>query len=239
MNKMIELENVTIGYSGKPLLNSINLNINKNEFWGIIGSNGGGKSTLLKTILGLIPKLSGSITYANEASFGYVPQNESFDEIFPIAVKELVLMGRYRKIGAGKRISVEDKEIVDRCLDRVHIYALKDKPFRTLSGGEKQRALIARAIAGQPEILVLDEPTASVDVKGENEIMDLVFELREESKFTVLMVSHYLNTISRFADNLMLVDKDRGIFESGMVGEVINSKNLTEIFGINVLEGVR
>lgn len=230
---MITLENTRIGYSGKPLLDSINLDINENEFWGIIGPNGGGKSTLLKTILGLIPKLSGQIDYSPKCSFGYVPQREVFDKIFPISVKELVMMGRYSKIGFGRKIRNSDKEIAGQCLDEVGIYHLKDRTFRSLSGGELQRALIARAIAGGPSVLVLDEPTASVDMKGEREIMDLVRRVQIENKLTVLMVTHFINTVSKFADKLILIDKDRGVFEQGSVKDFIDSKILNEIFGMN------
>lgn len=237
--EIITLNNIAIGYSRVPILDTINLKIGENEFWGIIGSNGGGKTTLLKTIIGLIPKLSGTIHYSNNTSFGYVPQNESFDEIFPVSVYELVMMGRYGKIGYGKTIGQEDEEIVNKTLAKVSIQNLKDKPFRSLSGGEKQRALIARAIAGEPSVLVLDEPTASVDIKGEYEIMELVSEIREENQFTVLIVSHYLNTISNFADRIILIDKDRGIFETGAVDNIINSKKLAEIFGINAVERIR
>ena len=236
---MILIENLGIGYNGRILLNSINLQINNNEFWGIIGPNGGGKSTLIKTILGLIPQVSGSIEFVDYTSIGYVPQSERFDVIFPVSVNQLVTMGRYGKIGVGNGINKYDQEIVNESLQKVRIYELKHKPFRSLSGGEKQRVLIARALAGEPTVLVLDEPTASVDLKGENEIMDLVFGLREESKFTVLMVSHFLKTISKYADKLILIDKDRGIFQSGITKVIINSRIITEIFGLNVLEDAR
>lgn len=164
MSHLLKLENLTIGYDKKGLLQTTDISIEKGQFWGILGPNGSGKSTLLKTILGLIPPVGGRIESENRAVFGYVPQNEKLDMIFPITVFELVSMGRYSRVPAGNRLSTEDRAAIEQSLEKVGILHLRNRTFRSLSGGEKQRSLLARAIAGEPDILVLDEPTAAVDI---------------------------------------------------------------------------
>jgi len=178
--------------------------------------------------------VSGNIVFNNELVFGYVPQNEKFDPIFPISVYELVSMGRYSRVKPGSRISQTDKSLIEKSIESAGISHLKDRTFRSLSGGEKQRALLARAIAGEPNILVLDEPTASVDIKGEAQIMDLVKNIQTESELAVLMVSHFLNTVSEFSDHIILVDKDNKIFQAGTKSEVLKKESLDKFFGLNL-----
>jgi len=234
MKNLIKLDNVAIGYEKEVFVDSINLSIECNQFWGVLGPNGSGKTTLLKTILNLISPVSGNIVFNNELVFGYVPQNEKFDPIFPISVYELVSMGRYSRVKPGSRISQTDKSLIEKSIESAGISHLKDRTFRSLSGGEKQRALLARAIAGEPNILVLDEPTASVDIKGEAQIMDLVKNIQTESELAVLMVSHFLNTVSEFSDHIILVDKDNNIFQAGTKSEVLKKESLDKFFGLNL-----
>jgi len=234
MSHLIKLDNVTIGYEKIGLLDSVNLSIERNQFWGILGPNGSGKSTLLKTILNILPPVSGKIGIENSLIFGYVPQNEKFDPIFPISVCEIVSMGRYSRVKPGRKLSRIDNEIVERSMDSAGIAHLKDRTFRSLSGGEKQRTLLARAIAGEPDILVLDEPTASVDIKGEAQIMELVKKIQAESKIAVLMVSHFLNTVSEFSDHLILIDKDNNTFQAGNKTEILKKDSLDNFFGLNI-----
>lgn len=234
MSHLIELKNITIGYEKMELLNSINLSIERDQFWGIMGPNGSGKSTLIKTLLGLIPPVSGDIRSKNAIILGYVPQHEKFDPIFPISVCEIVSMGRYSRVKPGRKLSITDYEIAGKSMDSVGISHLKDRTFRSLSGGEKQRTLLARAIAGKPDILVLDEPTASVDIKGEAQIMELVKKIQAESKLSVLMVSHFLNTVSEFSDHLILIDKDSNIFKAGAKSEILKKDSLDKFFGLNI-----
>jgi len=233
---LIRLEDAAIGYDRRELLNSINLSIQNGEFWGIIGPNGGGKTTLLKTILRLIPPVEGKVWYREDKPlvFGYVPQRENFDRIFPISVAEFVAMGRYIRIPVGRGVKKEDRKIVTDCLERVEIPHLMDRPFRSLSGGEKQRVLLAHALAGEPDILILDEPTASMDIKGETAIMELIGRIKEKDKLTVIMVSHFLNTVARFADHVVVVDKDSGVFQAGTIEEVFSGETLSSIFGLDV-----
>lgn len=234
MNDLIKLDNVVIGYDKTGLLDPISLRVECNQFWGVLGPNGSGKTTLLKTILNLIPPVEGEISAHKNLVLGYVPQNEKFDPIFPISVSEIVSMGRYSRVGSGKRLAKDDNMIIERSIESVGISHLKDRTFRSLSGGEKQRTLLARAIAGEPDILVLDEPTASVDIKGEAEIMELVKTIQSESKVAVLMVSHFLNTISEYSDHLILIDKDINFFKAGDKSEILNSESLDTFFGVSL-----
>lgn len=234
MEELVKLENVGIGYEGRTFIDRINFAIESNEFWGVLGPNGSGKSTLLKTILKLIPPVSGKIVATGRLTFGYVPQNEKFDPIFPVSVYEIVSMGRYSRVRAGKRLSESDISVIERSIKKAGISHLKNRSFRSLSGGEKQRTLLARSIAGEPDLLVLDEPTASVDIKGETEIMDLVRKIQSERKLAVVMVSHFLNTVSEFSDHLILIDKDNKVFHAGEKAEVLKKESLDKFFGLNL-----
>jgi len=236
MSYLIKLDEVTIGYDKNGILGPIDLTIDRGRFWGVIGPNGGGKSTLLKTVLDLIPPVSGTVQTQAGLAFGYVPQKDKFDPIFPVSVDELVTMGRYSRIPPGRRPGKADRERVRQAMNMTGIIHLKNRTFRSLSEGEKQRALLARAIAGEPDILVLDEPTASVDVKGEARIMELVRNIKHEQGLTVIMVSHYLNTLTQHADMMMLIDKDRSLFEAGTKEKMMNSVSVTGFFGLNPIE---
>lgn len=234
MAHLLKTENLTIGYEKKSLLRTADIKIDNGQFWGVLGPNGSGKSTLLKTILGLTPPIKGEIKAEKSIVFGYVPQNETFDEIYPISVYELISMGRYSRVPVGKKLSAEDRAVVEESIEKVGVAHLEDRTFRSLSGGEKQRALLARAIAGEPDILVLDEPTAAVDIKGEAQIMSLVKAIKQESGLTVLMVSHFLNTISAFSDHIVLIDKDNDFFQAGEKEKILSSENLSAFFGLDL-----
>lgn len=234
MQELIKLNDVTIGYDGGGILSSVEFSLGRGEFTGILGPNGGGKSTLLKTMLGLIPPVSGIVDRRPGIVFGYVPQNEIFDPIFPVSVEEVVSMGRYARVPAGKRLSASDWECVRRSMEKAGVSHLAKRTFRSLSGGEKQRTLIARAVSGEPDALVLDEPTASVDVKGEAEIMELVESIRKESGAAVVMVSHFLRTAARYADRIVLIDAEKGVFREGAKSELLAGGVLADFFGLPV-----
>lgn len=234
MQELIELKDVTIGYGGKGILGPLDLSLGRGGFSGILGPNGGGKSTLLKTMLGLLPPVSGTVEREPGIVFGYVPQNENFDPIFPVSVEEVVSMGRYARVPAGKGLSKTDREWVHRSMEKAGIGHLGKRTFRSLSGGEKQRTLIARAVSVEPDALVLDEPTASIDVKGEAEIMELVESIRIESGAAVIMVSHFLRTAARYADRIILIDAEKGVFREGAKSELLTGGILPDFFGIPV-----
>jgi len=232
MNKIIKLDNISIGFNKTPILKGINLTVNGNEFWGVIGPNGGGKSTLLKTIIGLTEPINGSYEIKEGHSFGYVPQHESYDSLYPVSVQEMVSMGRYSKVPFGRRMKDADLNIVRESIGKIGVSNLSKKIFRELSGGEKQKVLIAKAICGEPDILVLDEPTASLDVKGEAEVMSLIKSLKDEFNLTVIMVSHFANTIRKYTDNVMLVDKENEVFLTFTTEEAACNEQLNRYFGM-------
>lgn len=231
MSALIKLEQVTIGYEKNGILGPVDLSIERDQFWGIMGPNGGGKSTLLKTLIGLIPPVSGNVRAEKGLIFGYAPQKEEFDPIYPISVKEVVSMGRYSRVSAGKKLDKADMESVSQSMNKVGIFHLKDRPYRSLSGGEKQRALLARAVAGEPDILVLDEPTAFVDIKGEAQMMNLVRNIKTENRLAILMVSHFLKTVTRYSDFMILIDKDRNLFQSGGKADMLKNESVSTFFG--------
>ncbi len=233
MANLIELESLSIGYDRKLLTEPINLEIGRGEFWGIIGPNGGGKSTLLRTVTGLLPPLGGCIRLDNNTVFGYLPQHEKLDSFFPVSVREIASMGAYSKIGPGKKLTPADTKRVNQVLGLVGVSDLGSRPFRSLSGGEKQRTLLARALCGEPDVLVLDEPTASVDLKGEQEIMDLIKTLNSEKKIAILMVSHFVNTIREYTDKTIFINIHNDKFISGNTVEVLNNQSIKGDFGID------
>ncbi len=201
MNNIIEIENLSVSYGNTLALDNINMCIKEGDFLGVIGPNGGGKSTLLKSILNLIPINDGSVKILGKtsgkevSSIGYVPQFSHVERKFPISVFETVLSGRLKKgISLFKKYTDEDKKIALEKLNDVGISHLADRQISELSGGEFQRMLIARALCLNPKILLLDEPTASVDPNSREMIYKLLTKLNE--KMTSILVTHDLFAIS-------------------------------------------
>jgi len=201
MEKVIQIENLSVYYGKTVAIKNICLDIEQGEFLGIIGPNGGGKSTLLKAVLGLIPVTTGSIRIFGKepgnsrGEVGYVPQFAAMDRRFPISVFEVVLTGR---LGTGlspfMRYSKADKIVAYEQLERVGIVDLAERQISELSGGEFQRLLIARTLTMRPRLLLLDEPTASVDATSREQIYQLLEDLNKE--MTILLVTHDLLAIS-------------------------------------------
>jgi ABC-type Mn2+/Zn2+ transport system ATPase subunit len=164
--------------------------------------------------------------------FGYVPQRDSVDYNFPLKVVDVVMMGRYDRIGVGRRPTKEDRRLACDALHHVGILHLAEQQLNALSGGQKQRTLIARALVGEPNILVLDEPTNGMDLVSTTQILSLVRELHERDKLTVLMVSHALNEVANYVERIALVLE--GGFRLGTVDEIMNEKTLSSMYGIPV-----
>ncbi|MFG6100742.1 metal ABC transporter ATP-binding protein [Leptolyngbyaceae cyanobacterium CCMR0082] len=202
MTEVITLHQVWAGYGTTPVLEDINLVVKERDFIGLIGPNGGGKTTLLKVLLGLISPNSGDVKIMGRPVsqgrkyLGYVPQFLEFDREFPIRVKDVVRMGRSGKRPLLRRYNRKDESMVTRSLEQVGMLALRDRPIGQLSGGERQRVYIARALASEPHILLLDEPTANVDSKIQKSIYDLLADLNQF--LTILMISHNLSAVSTY-----------------------------------------
>jgi ABC-type Mn2+/Zn2+ transport system ATPase subunit len=209
---LITLDDVSIGYDGRPVLTHASFEIAGGEFVALIGPNGAGKTTLFRGVLGLIPLLAGRITYGFDRTVsppGYVPQKESLDPIFPLTTFEVVLMGTYARIRPLRPVGREPRRRAAARLAEVGLAGHADRPFWALSGGQKQRALIARALAAEPEVLFLDEPTAGVDTEAERAIMDLISRLNRDRGLTVVLVSHHLRLIRGLVQTVIWVEDGR------------------------------
>jgi zinc transport system ATP-binding protein len=221
---VITVEKVWFGYSsGVPVLQDISFTVEQGEFVGIIGPNGGGKTTLLKLLLGFITPWEGTISilgknptsYPN--SIAYVPQAMHFDKLFPISVMDLVLGGRLSKLPWWGSFSKEDREKALHALEQVNLVDLQNRPFGTLSGGQAQRALIARALAQEPKILLLDEPMACVDIQAEADIYDVLNKIK--STLTIMMVTHDIRAVIQQVKRVLCVQGGLMSFEPSQVCE--------------------
>ena len=209
----VEIENLTIQYDNIIALKDINLKVEEKNFLAIIGPNGGGKSTLLKAMLGLIKPVAGSIKILGRSLehshglMGYVPQFTSFDKNFPINVTDILLMGRLtRSSGMFHRYSKKDKRIAMEIMQKLEIDDLKDRQIAQLSGGQLQRVLIARALVVKPQILLLDEPTASIDITSKTHIYSLLKELNKE--VTIILITHDIGVVSSCVNELACLNQE-------------------------------
>jgi ABC-type Mn2+/Zn2+ transport system ATPase subunit len=233
MSSLVVFENVSLGYGRRRVLSGIDFDLQSGDFLGIVGPNGAGKTTLLKAVLGLLKPMSGTVRRSSEnLRIGYVPQRESIDTFFPLTVLDIVLMGRYARLGPFRQPGRADREAALRALEHVGIADLAHQPYSRLSGGQKQRSLIARALAGEPNLLILDEPTNGMDLVSERAIMELVRSLHEEDKITVLMVSHLLNVVVNYARRLAIICE--GSLREGTVREMITRQSLSALYGVEV-----
>jgi ABC-type Mn2+/Zn2+ transport system ATPase subunit len=233
MEAFIRFDDVTLGYGHHIVLRDIAFEIAAGDFLGIVGPNGAGKTTLLKALLGTLAPLRGSIRVPESGViFGYVPQRQAVDETFPLTVREMILMGRFARIGLLHRPRAEDHACVEQSAEHVGIAGLLDRRYRTLSGGQKQRTLIARALAAEPTILVFDEPTNGMDLPAENAMMDLVRRLHIEDGLTVVMVSHLLNVVASYVARLAIVGEGR--LDIGPVETMLTPERLTALYGMPI-----
>lgn len=208
----IVIYDLNFSYNNSKVLNSINLEIDANDFVGIIGPNGGGKTTLIKIILGLLKPQSGSVSVLgrtpsiNQPFIGYVPQFLDFNTEFPIKVIDVVLMGLFNKFSFFPVAKKDHKRIALEHLSKLGIERYADSYFSDLSGGQKQRVLIARAIINSPKILILDEPTSSVDSAIEKDIFELLKELN--TQMTILLISHDIGFISNYVKRIVCLNRN-------------------------------
>jgi len=209
---MIELKNVNFGFDEELILENVNISINKGDLIGIIGPNGGGKTTLLKLIMGFLKPQSGKISLLGKDpeemrhQIGYVPQNSRYDHDFPISVIELVLSPMAKESKWFGRYPAHLKEKACSLLEELGLIDYRNRNFGDLSGGLAQRALIARSLIDDPEILLLDEPTSNIDPKTRTGIYEYIYSLK--GKKTILMVTHDLNTIIENVKKIFCVEKE-------------------------------
>jgi len=208
---IVEIEHLDFAYDGSPVLEDITLSIPNGDFLGVVGPNGSGKSTLLRIILGLLHPNRGSVRVFGRSPqrsrhlMGYVPQHADLDQDFPISVMDVILLGRLSKIPLLGRFGKKDRQVAEEAMDKVTILDLQNRQFGTLSGGQKQRVLIARALVGKPELLLLDEPTASIDGRVEEDIYELLKKINEH--VTIVLVTHDLGFISSYVRHVACVNR--------------------------------
>jgi ABC-type Mn2+/Zn2+ transport system ATPase subunit len=231
LKPLVALERAAVGYGGRPLLTGIELSVAPGDFLAVVGPNGGGKTTVLLSLLGALPLLEGRLVRPRPLRVGYVPQREHVDTIWPFTAAEVALMGRIPGIGPWRRPGRADVEEVRAAMARVGIEHLAGQAYGELSGGQRQRTLIARALAADPELLALDEPTNGMDPAAELATMDLLRELHGGGKLAIVMVSHRLENVANYARSLAFVDKDQALFRVGPLDAMLRPEALGALYG--------
>ena len=241
-NTLLESKGTSFRYGGSLVLNDINFSIQAGDFVALMGPNGSGKTTLLKTILGIFSPIKGEVLLDGKPilsykakdrakKLGYVSQEPTFS--FPLTVGELVTLGRYAYSKRFKE-TPEDEKLVEEALRLTDSLSLKDKRFTSLSGGERQKVLIARVLAQTSQLLLMDEPTSHLDIYFQLQILETLKRICQEKHLTIVAVLHDLNLISLFADKALLL-KSGELVAFGKVEDVVNEKILAETFGVNVV----
>ncbi len=243
MTALVALERAAVGYGGRPLLEDVDLPIEPGAFLAMVGPNGGGKTTLLRALLGALPLLRGRLVRPRPVRVGYVPQRDHVDTVWPFTAGEVALMGRVPALGPWRRPGATDREAVRRAMATVGVEHLEGVRYGELSGGQRQRTLIARALAAEPELLVLDEPTNGMDPAAELATMDLLRALHRAGGLAIVMVSHRLEAVANYAHALAFVDKDQRLFRVGSLEEMLRPDALGALYGrpvaVRELEGRR
>lgn len=241
MNEAIRVENVSVHYGEVHALDHVDLTLNSGSVCGLIGMNGSGKSTLFKVIMGMIKPDNGSVRIAGldaaaarkSGRVGYVPQSEDVDWTFPISVRDVVMMGRYGHLGFMRRPRRADREAVAAALERVELTEFADRQIGQLSGGQKKRAFVARGIAQDASMLLLDEPFAGVDKRSEATISTLLRELAADGR-SILVSTHDLHAMPKLCDEAVLLM--RKVLVHSDPDTVLQPENLALAFGLDVMD---
>jgi manganese/zinc/iron transport system ATP- binding protein len=239
----IEAHNLTVSYQRRPVLWDVDFTLPQGKLIGIAGPNGSGKTTLLKSVMGLTQISGGYIRIFDQSldevrgQVSYVPQRESVDWDFPALVKDVALMGRYRPQNLFSRLTKTDREVADWALRQVRMEEFADRQISQLSGGQQQRVFIARSLAQQANLYLMDEPFAGVDAASEQAILELLLQLKDQGK-TLLIVHHDLNTLRQYFDWVVLLNTR--LVAAGAVEDVFTDENLQAAYGgqLNVLAQV-
>jgi zinc transport system ATP-binding protein len=220
--KLLELNKINAGYNGDIVLKNASFKVHENDFIGIIGPNGGGKTTLIKVILGLIKPRNGELKFyfnaeSNDQLIGYLPQVHIIDKKFPISVKDVVLSGYMNKKRMIRRFSREEQLIADEQMEKMGIASLRKKPIGELSGGQVQRVFLCRAIISSPKLLILDEPNNNVDNKFESDLYETLRKLNDS--MAIMIVSHDIGIISTYIKTIICVNLDVHYHSSNIIDE--------------------
>lgn len=234
----IDIDKLTVAYDAEPVLWNISLAFKQGKMTAVVGPNGAGKSTMIKAMLGLVTPVTGTVTYQDDDReavayselknrIAYVPQNTSVDWNFPTTVRDVVLMGRYGHLGWFKRPRKKDKEIAKQMLLEVGLPTFASRQISQLSGGQRQRVFLARALAQEADVYIMDEPLAGVDMKTEHIIMKLLNKLVAEGK-TVLVVHHDLQTVESYFDDVVFINQE--VVASGPIAQTFNKENIDRTY---------
>jgi zinc transport system ATP-binding protein len=237
----IEVEDVSFSYHGHPVLEHVRFQVRAGEYVGIIGPNGGGKTTLLKIMLGLLRPDEGEVRIFGESVsgfrkrhlLGYVPQRAAQEVVhFPVTVDEVVRSGRTARVGLLRRLGRDDLRAVDRAMEVSGVREHRGRPVGTLSGGERQRVFIARALAGEPRVLLLDEPVVGVDIAAKERFYSFLTHLKREMGMTIIFVSHDVGAIAHEVDTVVCLN--RTLVCHGLPEDFIKEEYLSEVYGRKV-----
>ena len=232
---VLALRDVTLGYEGRPVLQHVSFEVQPGEFLAILGPNGAGKSTLLRGMLGLMPPLSGRIEYGFDRRAsppGYVPQRDALDPIFPLTAAEVVVMGTFARLGPLHPVRQAHRRAAATALAQVGLAGIADSLFWALSGGQKQRVLIARALAGEPHVLILDEPTAGIDPGAAAAILEVIGRLNRERGLTVVLVTHLLRQAAPLVGSVVWVEGGTAV--KGPPETMLAPDRIAEVFGAGI-----
>ncbi|AEA44484.1 metal ABC transporter ATP-binding protein [Fluviicola taffensis] len=238
MKKAIEIKGLTISYKEMLALDNISVSIESGKITGIIGPNGSGKSTMLKGILGIVPISSGEVSFFGNtlekyrSKIAYVPQRESIDWDFPITVEEVVAMGRIQPKKWWARTTSLDKQIVKETLKKVQLSEFGTRQIGQLSGGQQQRVFLARALAQEAELIVMDEPFVGIDMASQDAILAIVQKLRDAGK-TIVIVHHDLSVVAQYFDDVVLLNKK--LIAHGPIDSILKAENIEKAYGMTFL----
>jgi manganese/zinc/iron transport system ATP- binding protein len=230
----LEFHDVSVAYDRRPVLYGVDASLPAGTLCGVMGPNGAGKSTLLKAAMGLLPLRTGWVKFFGDAfhrvreKVGYVPQRESVDWDFPVTVRDVVMMGRFGRLGLFRRPGPADVKAVNEALERVQLTDLADRQIGNLSGGQQQRVFLARALAQDSQLYLMDEPFSAVDAATESAIISLLKEMRDAGK-TIVVVHHDLTTAPEYFDHLLLLNLRTIAF--GPTKEVFTPETLQKTYG--------
>lgn len=229
-------QDLSLGYGRNVLFDDFSFEVGRGQIVGIVGPNGSGKSTLLKVMLGLLKPLDGRVSRQTGLSISYVPQHDRIDTGLPITVLEVVLMGLTARSSAFHRAGVDDRKAAMRALGLLDDEALGPRLFRDLSRGQQRRVLLARALTGEPDLLVLDEPTAGMDLASETAMIEFLRTLNHRRRVTIVIVTHLLPIVLNLATSIMLVGA-HGILQ-GAMSDVLREDRLQSLYGVPVHLGI-
>jgi zinc transport system ATP-binding protein len=232
---LVSCTDLVVGHRGKALLPPISLTLRRGEIWAVIGRNGSGKTSLMKTLLALHSPVSGHVNHERaRVRLAYLAQRQAYDDFYPLLARDVVGMGLERERSFWRRPTRDRPERIERALGRCGAGDLALKPFRQLSEGQKQRVLFARVAVGEPDMALLDEPTSAMDMVAERESFELIARLAAELSLCVVIVSHYLGVVHKFADRALLLDREQFSVVQGTPAEVLAHDSFRARYGAAV-----